>query len=120
MRAAVAAVPTVTIGAPMVAGSLDRAIIRRYIRRRRDSIQYCYEKRLLASPKLTGTVTAHFTLNSGSGLVVTATADGLGDPELEACVAGVIKEIEFPRTEDGGTVQVSYPFTFVSAQEPPR
>lgn len=120
MRATVAAVPSVTIGAPMIAaGSLDRAIIRRYIRRRHDSIQYCYEKRLLASPKLTGTVTAHFTINSAAGRVVAATADGMGDPELEACVAGVIQEIEFPRTVDGGNVQVSYPFTFVPAQESP-
>ena len=118
-RAAVA--PTVTIGAPMVAaGSLDKTLIRRYLRRRLDSIRYCYEKRLPASPKLAGTVTVHFTVDSAAGRVVAASADGLGDAGVEACVAGVIREIEFPRTEDGGAVQINYPFTFVPAQEPSR
>ena len=67
-----------------------------------------------------GTVTVHFTINSAAGLVVTATADGLGDTEVEACVAGVIREIEFPRAEDGGPVQVNYPFQLVPSEEPSR
>jgi hypothetical protein len=45
----------------------------------------------------------------------------MADPEIETCVAGVIKEIEFPRTgDDGDVIQVSYPFTFVPAEEPSR
>lgn len=121
LRGRAATAPTVAIGAPMVAaGSLDKALIRRYVRRRSGSIQYCYEKRLPSSPKLAGTVMVHFTINSAAGRVVAATADGLGDAEVEACVAGVIKEIEFPRTEDGGTVQVNYPFVFTRAEEPSR
>jgi len=115
----VATAPTVTIGAPMMMspGNLDKAIIRRYVRRQLEKIQYCYEKRLLSSPKLTGTITTHFTIN-GAGQVIAATADGLGDAEVETCVASAIKGIEFPRTNDGGVVQVNYPFTFVPAGAP--
>jgi hypothetical protein len=32
-------------------------------------------------------------------------------------VAAVIKDIEFPKTKDGGLVQVNYPFTFVPPKE---
>jgi hypothetical protein len=115
----VATAPSVTIGAPMMMGpgGIDKAIIRRYVRRQLEKIQYCYEKRLLSSPKLTGTVRAHFTIN-GAGQVITATADGLGDAEVESCVAGVIQQVEFPRTDDRGVVQVNYPFTFVPATVP--
>lgn len=120
LRAAVVSVPTVTIGAPMAAaGGLDKAIIRRYLRRQLHQIQYCYDRRLLSGAKLAGTLTAHFTIG-GDGRVVAATADGLGDTELEACVAGVIQAIEFPRTDGGGVVRVNYPFTFHTDQEPPR
>jgi hypothetical protein len=118
LRATAAAVPTVSIGAPVLAaGSLDKPIIRRYIRRQLNQIQYCYEKRLMSRPSLAGTLTVHFTI-SGDGPVVAATANGLDDAEVEACVAGVIKAIEFPRPDGGGTVQVNYPFEFHPAKEP--
>lgn len=71
----------------------------------------------MARPTLAGRLTAHFTID-GDGRVVAATADGLDDAEVEACVAGVIQAIEFPRPDGGGTVQVNYPFEFHPAREP--
>lgn len=118
LRVAAPAMPTVSIGAPVyLAGSLDKTIIRRYVHRHLNQIQYCYEKRLMSRPNLTGTVTTHFTID-GDGRVVAATADGLGDAEVEACMAGVIQAIEFPRPEGGSTVQVNYPFELHPAREP--
>ena len=119
MRGAVATIPEVAIGAPVAAGSLDKAIIRRYIRRHLAQIQYCYERRLLARRALAGTIATHFTI-SGAGRVIAATADGMGDAEVEACVAGVVKAIEFPAPDGGGVVQVNYPFAFHPAREPSR
>ncbi len=120
LRAAVTAAPIVTIGAPVAAaGSLDKPIIRRYVRRRLNQIQYCYEKRLRSRPDLAGTLTAHFTID-GNGRVIAATADCLGDAEVEACVTGVIQAIEFPRPSGGGAFQVNYPFEFHPAKEPSR
>ncbi|MBL9020445.1 MAG: AgmX/PglI C-terminal domain-containing protein [Myxococcales bacterium] len=103
-------VPRVTLGQPNSQGDLDKAIIRRYVKRNIQKIQYCYEKQLLASPELSGTVTTQFFI-APNGTVATAAASGV-HPGVARCVADVIKRIEFPRPKGGGGVQVNYPFTF--------
>ena len=110
MRGRTAAVPTVSIGQPNAQGDLDKAIIRRYIKRNIQKITYCYEKQLLAKPGLAGTVSTQFFITP-NGNVASATGSGV-DPEVANCVADVIKGIEFPKPKGGGGVQVNYPFTF--------
>ena len=105
--------PQVRIGIPQSIGDLDKAIIRRYIKRNILKITYCYEKALLATPDLEGTVTTQFFI-SPTGAVSTASATGVS-PEVASCVAGVIKGIEFPKPRGGGGVQVNYPFRFSPA-----
>ena len=113
LTARIAAVPTVTIGQPVaVAGSLDTPMIRRYIHRYLDKIRYCYEKRLLAKPELAGQISTQFVIDA-TGHVSAGSASGF-DAEVASCVAGVVKNIEFPAAPGGGRVQVSYPFTFKS------
>ena len=106
-------VPTVSIGTPSADGDLDKAIIRRYIRRNQQKFQYCYEKQLLAKPTLSGTVQAQFFITP-NGTVATSTAGGV-DEGVASCVAEVIKNIEFPKPKGGGGVKVNYPFTFHSS-----
>jgi hypothetical protein len=101
--------PAVSIGRSTSQGDLDQAIIRRYIKRNIQKIQYCYESQLLAKPSLAGVVQAQFFI-SPSGVVTTSTASGI-DPTVASCVANVIKGIEFPKPKGSG-VQVNYPFTF--------
>ena len=113
MRGRTAAVPTVSIGQPSAEGDLDKAIIRRYIKRNIQKIQYCYEKQLLAKPALAGTVSAQFFITP-NGTVAQSTGNGL-DPDVASCVAEVIKNIEFPKPKGGGGVQVNYPFNFHSS-----
>jgi len=110
MRGRVAAVPTVSIGQPNANGDLDKAIIRRYIKRNIQKITYCYEKQLLAKPGLAGTVQTQFFITP-NGNVASSTGSGV-DPEVSSCVASVISGIEFPKPKGGGGVQVNYPFTF--------
>jgi len=110
MRGRTTDVPTVSIGQPGVTGDLDKAIIRRYIKRNIQKIQYCYEKELLAKSNLAGTVQTQFFITP-NGNVASSTGSGV-DPEVANCVAGVIKGIEFPKPKGGGGVQVNYPFTF--------
>lgn len=110
MRGRSAAVPTVSIGQPNAQGDLDKAIIRRYIKRNIQKITYCYEKQLLAKPGLSGTVQTQFFITP-NGNVASASGSGV-DPEVANCVAQVIKNIEFPKPKGGGGVQVNYPFTF--------
>lgn len=110
MRGRTADVPTVSIGQPTASGGdLDKAIIRRYIKRNQQRIQYCYEKELLAKPSLAGTATVRFMIGI-DGLV--SKASGAGLPPVDACVAKVIAAIEFPKPKGGGPVAVSYPFVF--------
>jgi pSer/pThr/pTyr-binding forkhead associated (FHA) protein len=110
MRGRSSAVPTVSIGQPNAQGDLDKAIIRRYIKRNIQKITYCYEKQLLAKPGLSGTVSTQFFITP-NGNVASSTGSGV-DPEVANCVADVIKGIEFPKPKGGGGVQVNYPFTF--------
>jgi len=104
------AVPTVSIGQPNVQGDLDKAIIRRYIKRNIQKIQYCYEKQLLANATLNGTVQTQFTIGD-DGKVTESTGAGV-HPDVSSCVADVIKQIEFPKPKSSGGVKVNYPFTF--------
>ncbi len=110
MRGRTAAVPTVSIGQPNSQGDLDKAIIRRYIKRNIQKITYCYEKELLAKPALAGTLNTQFFITP-NGNVAMAQATGF-DREVASCVAKVIRDIEFPKPKGGGGVQVNYPFTF--------
>ena len=98
------------IGRPTVVGDLDKAIIRRYIKRNIAKISYCYEKALLASPDIVGVINVQFFI-APTGKVTTANASGVST-EVASCVAGVIRSIEFPTPKGGGGVQVNYPFTF--------
>jgi hypothetical protein len=110
MRGRAASVPQVRIGQPQAVGDLDKAIIRRYIKRNIQKITYCYEKQLLANAGLEGTVNTQFFI-SPNGTVTTANANGVNG-EVANCVAAVIKAIEFPKPKGGGGVQVNYPFNF--------
>jgi Ca-activated chloride channel family protein len=112
---AVYVAPTVTIGSPVATGDLDKQIIRRYVRRHLAKITYCYEKQLLSSPTLAGTVRVEFVVDSASGHVAGVSASGLGDKEVETCIAGVIRTIEFPAAPGGGPVKINYPFTLKPA-----
>jgi hypothetical protein len=103
-------VPPVNIGQPSPTGGLDKSIIRRYVKRQQNSIQYCFEKELLAKPGLEGEVMVQFMISS-DGSVQSSKGQGM-DPNVAACVADVIHGISFPRPSDGGSVQVNYPFEF--------
>ncbi len=102
--------PSIRIGQPLAHGELDKAIIRRYIKRNVQKILYCYEKELLVSPTLAGTISVQFFI-APSGEAKTVTASGV-DPRVAACISDVVKSIEFPKPKGGGGVQVNYPFTF--------
>ncbi len=107
-------VPTFSMGDATASGGLDREIIRRYIKKQKLRITHCYEKRLLVDNELAGTLTANFSIGS-NGLVIGAKASGMGDDDLQQCVASVVASIHFPSTENGALVNVSYPFTFQPA-----
>jgi hypothetical protein len=101
---------SVSIGQASAQGDLDKAIIRRYIKRNIMKIEYCYEKQLLNKPGLAGTVQTQFTIG-GDGKVISSTAAGVDD-DVASCVAEVIQHIEFPEPRSNGVVKVNYPLVF--------
>jgi hypothetical protein len=107
--------PIVSIGQGLSTGDLDKTIIRRYIKRNIQKLQYCYEQQLLTKKTLQGTVTAKFTI-SADGVVTSSTASGMKDKEVESCIATTIKAIAFPKPKGGGEVAVTYPLTFRPAE----
>jgi hypothetical protein len=108
----VSQVPTVKLNPPVACAAdapcLDKAIIRRYVKRNIEKITYCYEKELLANPGLEGTVTVNFTLN-GNGRVLESKASGV-DPTVSSCIAQVVSNIQFPKLADAGIYPIKYPF----------
>lgn len=112
-------IPSVAIGTATVRGDLKSSIVRRYIRRKLRRIRYCYEKELVATPTLAGTVVVQFQI-SPRGLVQGAKASGMGNRNVEACVASAIASVQFPKPRDGGYVNVRYcPFTFSAKNTAP-
>jgi hypothetical protein len=111
--------PSVTLGEIVVksdpnngkkTGSLDKAIVRRYVERKTPTIHDCYEKALTSQPELVGQLEAEFTIDR-KGRVPTSAAKGpFGD--VNTCVAAAIKGIHFPRPVGGGGVVVTTSFEF--------
>ena len=102
--------PGTIVGTPIGVGGLDKAIIKRYVKRASDKISYCYEKQLLAHPGLAGELMVQFVIQ-GDGTVKGANGKGF-DASVASCVSEVVGAIAFPKPSDGGVVQVNYPFTF--------
>jgi hypothetical protein len=108
-RKHVAQIPTTKFGKPSGCSGdagCDPSIIRKYIKRYASKIAFCYEKQLLATPGLAGTVDTLFTVMP-NGTVMGAKASGVHE-NVSQCVAEVISNIEFPKFES--PFQVKYPF----------
>ncbi len=103
--------PLVTLGVPAIegGGDLPKEIIRRYLKRNLNKLAYCYEQRLIAEPNLRGTIKTQFLILP-SGIVASPSSTGF-DADLGKCFADVIRQIEFPKPNNGAMVKVSYPFT---------
>jgi hypothetical protein len=102
--------PQLHLGQITSVGELDQALIHKYVKRNLNKIQYCYDKPRLADPTLAGTVTAQFVIGP-HGDVTASSATGV-DAAVSSCIADVLQHIQFPEPKGGGSVQVSYPFTF--------
>ncbi len=102
-------VPVMRYGKIEAVGELDKAIIRRFLRRAHDSLMGCYKDQLVTKPAIGGDVRVQFTVDT-EGRITTVEPSGF-DPEVTRCVARVIKAIELPKP-DKGIVNVSTTLTF--------
>ncbi|MBW2702134.1 MAG: AgmX/PglI C-terminal domain-containing protein [Deltaproteobacteria bacterium] len=101
----------ISVGRPIVMGSLSMESIRRVMHSHRDQIEFCYSKELIRNPNLAGKVTIKFTI-SPKGFVQSATvsATTLKNATVERCMSGKIRNWKFPEPKGGGIVIVTYPF----------
>ncbi len=90
--------------------------IRAAIRAASPQIRACYDSALKKDPALAGKVTLHLRLESGDGGAFVAEGDvvdtELHSPFFEACLLATVAGAAFPNPEGGGSVSVTYPFTF--------
>ncbi len=70
------------------------------MRRVQSRLDDCYQEALRAAPGLGGTVRASFVVGESGG-VSGATASGVGNAAVEACIAQILGEIRFPRLSCG-------------------
>jgi outer membrane biosynthesis protein TonB len=96
---------------PPVPQGDERRTIADYIRDNSGPIRECYEKRLQERPTLQGKLVARFDIGP-SGRVIGATADGIADRELIACVLTAVRKFEFDKPHSGGKLRIAYPFKF--------
>jgi Ca-activated chloride channel family protein len=100
--------------APRVRGSLDKSIVRRVVREKRDQVRYCYERELTRTPGLgTGKVVMKFIVTAtGSVRQASVSSSTLNSPAVESCLATRMRTWRFPKPQGGGIVVVTYPFLF--------
>jgi TonB family protein len=102
------------------AGSLDKEIIRRIIRRHISEVRDCYEPRLVEKPALSGRILVRFTINA-EGTVISSIlhSSTMNEPAVENCTVAAVGRWQFPKPLGGGQVIVTYPFVLTPAQPPP-
>jgi outer membrane biosynthesis protein TonB len=110
-----------TAGIPaetVVLGSMDPDVIRRILRDHLPQFRSCYQRELdrSAGQKVDGVIPIIFTIGA-SGSVSAAAVSGASQLSsgVKGCVVNVIKGIQFPRPQGGGTVEVKQPLNFQSS-----
>jgi hypothetical protein len=106
-------VATVRFAEPKVLGKLDKAIVRRVLRRYLSQIRYCYERVLQIRPGAAGSAT--LTLQIGeTGGVVDSRPKGF-DKDLDGCLTTRSRTWTFPRPKQG-VANVTQALIFETAQ----
>lgn len=92
-------------------GTVDRMIVKRYLRRDLSKYRYCFEKQLAIDPSLAGTLTVTFTILP-DGKVTAVRVEGVHD-EVENCVAGFVRRLQLPRVPETAEVRTKVVFKAV-------
>lgn len=108
--------PTIRMSRVTARGPLSRHIIRRYLRRKRTYMGYCYERQLMKAPTLKGRVGVRFRIGP-SGNVVSARASGV-HKTVAGCIRQLVKQIQFPRPRRSGRVAVRFSMDFAPPKKP--
>jgi hypothetical protein len=89
-------------------GDIDKNAVKSTVKANMAKLRACYETTLLAYPGIEGKCVCTFKV-AIDGSVREAKASGV-HPDVEACVAEVVRSFKFPTST--AEVEVQYPFTF--------
>lgn len=109
-------VPRVRAAKAVVTGSLDKDLIRRFVRKHHGPMRACYESALKSDPNLAFRLVVAFVIDAQGK--VTAALEWKAEPESEAekafdaCLSKALAQMKFPEPTGGGTVTVRYPLVF--------
>ncbi|EDM74663.1 FHA/TonB domain protein [Plesiocystis pacifica SIR-1] len=103
------------VGKGKVVGAIDKDTIRRIVRSHLMEVRGCYNAALSRNPNTEGRVLVQFAI-LGTGKVGSAVVqeNTTKDKAVGDCIAKAVKRWKFPRTRNGGTAMVSYPFRLSS------
>ena len=112
-------------GESVVSGEIDPGAINAAIQEHMDEFRNCYNREVNADESaLSGTIVTDTELGSSgrvtnSGIASSSFqyANSKHQGNVERCVAGVMKRIQFPLPEGSGTVEFRFPFKFSTASK---
>ena len=91
---------------------VDQGKLASFVKARMAAIKACYEAGLKRNPSLKGKIRIRFTiLETGALDEIVAAENGVGSPEVAACIVGTMRSWRTP-FRPSGTVTVEYPFVF--------
>jgi outer membrane biosynthesis protein TonB len=96
-----------------VSGSVaDQGKLAAFVKARQGLIKACYENALKRNPNLKGKISIRFTILETGGLSeIAAAQNGLGSPEVAACIVQTMRSWR-TQFRPSGPVTVEYPFVF--------
>lgn len=110
VRGRVSKLPARRIGTS--GGSLSREQIAKVINAAMPDLHRCYERELMKTPEIEGTLHFEWVIElPGTVGRVRVKSGTLKSEAVASCVGSVLKGLQFPKPV-GGSVSVSYPFTF--------
>ncbi|NJK32827.1 MAG: TonB family protein [Deltaproteobacteria bacterium] len=105
-------VPVVRQAKAEVTGSLDKDIIRRIVRAHINEVRACYNQLLSSDPNASGKVAVRWKIGSDGAVTEVSVTTNEVDEALGKCMVKAIKAWKFPKPAGGGTVTITYPFSF--------
>lgn len=97
-------------------GRIPAEVIQRIVRQNFGRFKLCYENGLRGNPNLAGRVAVRFVIGRDGGVMSAANGGSdIPDAGVVSCVVGGFRGLQFPQTEEGGAVTVTYPIFFTPA-----
>lgn len=114
------AAPQIKLGQAVLSGYMGKDTIRRLISQKQNQVRHLYEEALKSRPDLEGRVVLRLSIaEDGTVTAALISASSLSCPEVEQGLVKLAMTWVFPAVQEGGEVEVSYPFVFKRTNEKP-